>query len=203
MSYIISRLTVFFNARSLPFYSNRFSFCFLLYVESLLIMVLKFFCINSFPFLTITFFYCLSLSFIHIFILFTSTLYSVFFLSIYSNALLHSLFSPCLTFVCCNVPPLQSNSMFKNFNIELNMSNYLYHTVWRFKLNFPNIFAGDDILKSGKINLVDLAGSENIARSGCKDLRAMELANINRSLLTLGRVIHALADKAQKHIPYR
>lgn len=65
------------------------------------------------------------------------------------------------------------------------------------------LLLGDDILKSGKINLVDLAGSENIARSGCKDLRAMELANINRSLLTLGRVIHALADKSQKHIPYR
>lgn len=40
--------------------------------------------------------------------------------------------------------------------------------------------SGDDILKAGKINLVDLAGNENIARSGCKDLRATELANINR-----------------------
>ncbi|CAH1104663.1 unnamed protein product [Psylliodes chrysocephalus] len=63
--------------------------------------------------------------------------------------------------------------------------------------------SGDDILKAGKINLVDLAGNENIARSGCKDLRATELANINRSLLTLGRVIHALVDKSQKHVPYR
>ncbi|KAJ8951945.1 hypothetical protein NQ318_013613 [Aromia moschata] len=62
---------------------------------------------------------------------------------------------------------------------------------------------GEDILKAGKINLVDLAGSENIARSGCKDVRAVELANINKSLLTLGRVIQALADKSQKHVPYR
>ncbi|XP_018564968.1 kinesin-like protein Klp61F [Anoplophora glabripennis] len=63
--------------------------------------------------------------------------------------------------------------------------------------------SNEEILKTGKINFVDLAGSENIARSGCKDMRAVELANINRSLLTLGRVIHALADKSKKHVPYR
>ncbi|CAN7975483.1 unnamed protein product, partial [Ixodes persulcatus] len=49
---------------------------------------------------------------------------------------------------------------------------------------------------------VDLAGSENIGRSGAMDRRAREAGNINQSLLTLGRVITALVDKAP-HVPYR
>jgi len=61
---------------------------------------------------------------------------------------------------------------------------------------------GDDLLKVGKLNLVDLAGSENIGRSGAENKRAREAGMINQSLLTLGRVINALVDKAQ-HIPYR
>ncbi|KAJ7504068.1 kinesin motor domain-containing protein [Mycena galericulata] len=60
---------------------------------------------------------------------------------------------------------------------------------------------GDD-LKIGKLNLVDLAGSENIGRSGAENKRAREAGIINQSLLTLGRVINALVDKAQ-HVPYR
>lgn len=60
----------------------------------------------------------------------------------------------------------------------------------------------DDLLKIGKLNLVDLAGSENIGRSGAENKRAREAGMINQSLLTLGRVINALVDKAQ-HVPYR
>lgn len=54
----------------------------------------------------------------------------------------------------------------------------------------------------GKLNLVDLAGSENIGRSGAVARQAREAGEINRSLLTLGRVINKLVDK-EKHIPYR
>ena len=61
---------------------------------------------------------------------------------------------------------------------------------------------GEDLLKVGKLNLVDLAGSENIGRSGAENKRAREAGMINQSLLTLGRVITALVDKAS-HIPYR
>ena len=61
---------------------------------------------------------------------------------------------------------------------------------------------GDDLLRVGKLNLVDLAGSENIGRSGAENKRAREAGMINQSLLTLGRVINALVDKAQ-HVPYR
>ena len=49
---------------------------------------------------------------------------------------------------------------------------------------------------------VDLAGSENIGRSGAVDKRAREAGSINQSLLTLGRVITALVERAP-HIPYR
>ncbi|KAK5104734.1 Kinesin- motor protein [Lithohypha guttulata] len=62
--------------------------------------------------------------------------------------------------------------------------------------------ASDDYICSGKLNLVDLAGSENIQRSGAENKRATEAGLINKSLLTLGRVINALVDKSS-HIPYR
>jgi len=52
------------------------------------------------------------------------------------------------------------------------------------------------------LTFVDLAGSEDISRSGATGLTAREAAHINKSLLTLGRVINALAQ-SEKHIPYR
>ncbi|KAK3693508.1 putative kinesin-related protein bimC [Podospora appendiculata] len=61
---------------------------------------------------------------------------------------------------------------------------------------------GEDFLAAGKLNLVDLAGSENIQRSGAENKRAAEAGLINKSLLTLGRVINALVDRGS-HIPYR
>ncbi|KAI9877559.1 MAG: kinesin motor protein cin8 [Pleopsidium flavum] len=61
---------------------------------------------------------------------------------------------------------------------------------------------GEELVSAGKLNLVDLAGSENIQRSGAENKRAAEAGLINKSLLTLGRVINALVDKSS-HIPYR
>ncbi|KAJ3681550.1 hypothetical protein LUZ60_016039 [Juncus effusus] len=61
---------------------------------------------------------------------------------------------------------------------------------------------GEELIKCGKLNLVDLAGSENISRSGARDGRAREAGEINKSLLTLGRVITALVEHLG-HIPYR
>lgn len=60
----------------------------------------------------------------------------------------------------------------------------------------------DELVSAGKLNLVDLAGSENIQRSGAENKRAAEAGLINKSLLTLGRVINALVDRSA-HIPYR
>lgn len=61
---------------------------------------------------------------------------------------------------------------------------------------------GDGGILRSKVTLVDLAGSE---RSGSTDgERLAEGLAINRSLLTLGKVISALsATKKPTHIPYR
>lgn len=76
------------------------------------------------------------------------------------------------------------------------------HTVFTMTVYTKRANSGEDWIVSGKLNLVDLAGSENIQRSGAENKRAAEAGSINRSLLTLGRVINALVDKAQ-HVPYR
>ncbi|KAK6144553.1 hypothetical protein DH2020_021373 [Rehmannia glutinosa] len=61
---------------------------------------------------------------------------------------------------------------------------------------------GEEMIKCGKLNLVDLAGLENISRSGAREGRAREAGEINKSLLTLGRVINTLVEHSG-HIPYR
>ena len=62
--------------------------------------------------------------------------------------------------------------------------------------------------KLSMINLVDLAGSERAGSTGATGDRLKEGCNINKSLLVLGNVINALADKAigkKKNVlpPYR
>ena len=60
-----------------------------------------------------------------------------------------------------------------------------------------------------KISLVDLAGSERAKDTGAAGKRLQEAANINKSLTTLGKVIHALAElanasaKKKIFVPYR
>lgn len=49
-----------------------------------------------------------------------------------------------------------------------------------------------------KLNLIDLAGSENSLAAGTEGERLKEGAAINKSLLTLGRVIKILAENSQK-----
>ena len=58
------------------------------------------------------------------------------------------------------------------------------------------------------INLIDLAGSERAGSTGAEGARLAEGANINKSLMILGKVIKALADKAKPGnskivVPYR
>ncbi|KPA77314.1 putative kinesin K39, partial [Leptomonas pyrrhocoris] len=52
--------------------------------------------------------------------------------------------------------------------------------------------------KSSRMNLVDLAGSERVAQSQVEGQQFKEATHINLSLTTLGRVIDALADMAEK-----
>ncbi|PSN43439.1 hypothetical protein C0J52_02647 [Blattella germanica] len=61
--------------------------------------------------------------------------------------------------------------------------------------------------RRSKINLVDLAGSERLSQTCASGDRLREGVSINRSLLTLGKVIAALADsgnsKRKGFVPYR
>ena len=56
--------------------------------------------------------------------------------------------------------------------------------------------------RAAQLYMVDLCGSEKIAKTGAENQRLKEAQNINKSLLSLGNVIAALAEKKQ-HIPYR
>lgn len=85
----------------------------------------------------------------------------------------------------------------------LNEQSSRSHCVFTINVHMKEILVnGVETVKTGKLNLVDLAGSENINRSGAVNTRAREAANINQSLLTLGRCIKALVEN-QQHIPYR
>lgn len=66
------------------------------------------------------------------------------------------------------------------------------------------------IRKTGKVCFVDLAGSEKVKESQATGDTLTETLNINKSLLTLGNCISALADMKRKksgngniHVPYR
>ncbi|MCD7452807.1 Kinesin- protein 11 [Datura stramonium] len=86
---------------------------------------------------------------------------------------------------------------------HLNKQSNRSHSIFSITLHVKeSIQEGMELIKCGKLNLVDLAGSENILRSGAKEGRAREAGEINKSLLTLGRVINALVDHSG-HVPYR
>uniref|UniRef100_A0A803P806 Kinesin-like protein n=1 Tax=Cannabis sativa TaxID=3483 RepID=A0A803P806_CANSA len=85
----------------------------------------------------------------------------------------------------------------------LNKHSSRSHSVFSITVHIKEATIGDEeLIKCGKLNLVDLAGSENISRSGAREGRAREAGEINKSLLTLGRVINALVEHSS-HIPYR
>ncbi|KAL8204887.1 hypothetical protein R6Q57_010510 [Mikania cordata] len=85
----------------------------------------------------------------------------------------------------------------------LNKRSSRSHSVFTITIHVKQATVGsEEIVKFGKLNLVDLAGSENISRSGARDGRAREAGEINKSLLTLGRVINALVEHSG-HVPYR
>jgi kinesin family protein 11 len=85
----------------------------------------------------------------------------------------------------------------------LNKQSSRSHSVFIVTVSVREVLAeGEEVIRVGKLYLVDLAGSENVSRSGAVDQRAKEAGNINKSLLTLGRVITALVE-GQGHVPYR
>ncbi|KAL8508898.1 hypothetical protein ACS0TY_016196 [Phlomoides rotata] len=85
----------------------------------------------------------------------------------------------------------------------LNKQSNRSHSIFTIAIQIKeSSFDGTELVRCGKLSLVDLAGSENILRSGAREARAREAGEINKSLLTLGRVINALAENSS-HVPYR
>ncbi|XP_051150145.1 kinesin-like protein KIN-5C [Andrographis paniculata] len=85
----------------------------------------------------------------------------------------------------------------------LNKQSSRSHSLFSITIHIKEVTPeGEELIKCGKLNLVDLAGSENISRSGAREGRAREAGEINKSLLTLGRVISALVEHLG-HVPYR
>ena len=83
----------------------------------------------------------------------------------------------------------------------MNAHSSRSHTVFSVTVHITDV-DGEEPLKTGELNLVDLAGSENVGRSEAVDRGAREAGSINQSLLTLGRVITSLLERAP-HVPYR
>lgn len=85
---------------------------------------------------------------------------------------------------------------------KINQQSSRSHTIFTIHMFRKSKDGKDDYLLS-KFNLVDLAGSENIRKSGSVDKMANEAGNINKSLLTLGKVINTLSGSNGGYIPYR
>uniref|UniRef100_A0A1B0FRJ8 Kinesin-like protein n=1 Tax=Glossina morsitans morsitans TaxID=37546 RepID=A0A1B0FRJ8_GLOMM len=88
----------------------------------------------------------------------------------------------------------------------LNEKSSRSHSILNIMLNVTNMESpASSKVNQGrrsKISLVDLAGSERV--SGTNNLHKREGVHINKSLLALGKVIAALADKnSRTFVPYR
>lgn len=116
-----------------------------------------------------------------------------------------------------NIHPVDSNVALKNWmavgNSQrataatgMNDKSSRSHSIFSIILTLSEIDSESSKLttKRSRISLVDLAGSERVSQTCASGERLKEGVSINRSLLTLGRVINALADPKKKiFVPYR
>ncbi|XP_055634396.1 kinesin-like protein KIF14 [Toxorhynchites rutilus septentrionalis] len=87
------------------------------------------------------------------------------------------------------------------------------HSIFSVVLNLSEVASSENKdtknipqTKRSKISLVDLAGSERVSHTCASGSRLKEGVSINKSLLTLGKVISSLADSKKNpatYIPYR
>ena len=84
---------------------------------------------------------------------------------------------------------------------QMNKHSSRSHAIFTIQIATTVVDAeGNAVKKVGRLNLVDLSGSENLKRSGSSGDRQREASHINQGLLSLGRVIKGITDKA-KYIP--
>lgn len=87
----------------------------------------------------------------------------------------------------------------------MNEKSSRSHSIFSIELNLLEGTNDDDSGRRSKVSLVDLAGSERLYSTSNNEERMRQGVSINKSLLTLGKVISALAEqrKNQQFIPYR
>ncbi|KAH8044795.1 hypothetical protein JL721_12754 [Aureococcus anophagefferens] len=89
---------------------------------------------------------------------------------------------------------------------EMNDKSSRSHTICKLSIDSEETFEGDGdddlsrrvVKRAACLSLVDLAGSERQKSTGASGARLKEGSNINRSLLTLGRVINKLTEQANR-----
>eukprot|EP00939_MAST-03C_sp_MAST-3C-sp1_P004103 g4103.t1 len=91
---------------------------------------------------------------------------------------------------------------------KMNERSSRSHTIFKLTLESKERTGGDENDVDGAVlvsdlNLVDLAGSENVRHTGAGGERLREAGKINTSLLTLSRIIKALASGTQSHLGFR
>ena len=80
----------------------------------------------------------------------------------------------------------------------LNSSSSRSHAIFtiQYTKTKRDLDTGAVLHQASKLNLLDLAGSENATSAGTSGERLKEGGSINKSLLTLGLVIKALAERS-------
>lgn len=95
---------------------------------------------------------------------------------------------------------------------EMNSRSSRSHTLFRLVVESQERYVAgvhaspedvDPAVLVATLNLVDLAGSESVRHTGATGIRQKEGGNINRSLLTLSRVIQTLSQGGNAHVAYR
>ncbi|GEM06163.1 kinesin family member 18/19 [Rhodotorula toruloides] len=99
---------------------------------------------------------------------------------------------------------LGNNNRTVNFT-EANATSSRSHAVLQVSVTQKNKASGlTDTSTTACLSVIDLAGSERASATKNRGDRAVEGANINRSLLALGNCINALCDPRKRgHVPYR
>ena len=109
----------------------------------------------------------------------------------------------------------QGNDLRTTASTNMNDTSSRSHAIFTITFVQAGYLEGMPHETESKIHLVDLAGSERANATGATGQRLKEGAHINKSLVTLGSVISALAEasslknptksssKNQTHIPYR
>eukprot|EP00644_Phytophthora_capsici_P015081 jgi/Phyca11/11447/fgenesh1_pm.PHYCAscaffold_71_\ len=83
----------------------------------------------------------------------------------------------------------------------MNEKSSRSHSVFRIVIEKEDV---DGAVLVASLNLVDLAGSESLRHTGAEGIRQREAGNINKSLLTLARVINSLASSGGgQNAPFR